>query len=107
MPADKRGPAPPAQGRPAPPAQGRPAPPASMSSNDTNTNLSSVALRAMELELAKEFADAAILYRSTGLVEDENRCLQLALNKSQEQKTTIINHGDRIIQDSVIMNQDD
>jgi hypothetical protein len=130
MPAEKRGPAPPAQGRPAPPAQGRPAPPAqgrpappaqgrpappaspTGSSNNTNTgglknNLSSVILRAIELEESKEFSDAAILYRSSGLVADENRCLQLALNKSQEQKTTIINHGDRIIQDSVIMNQDD
>ena len=130
MPAEKRGPAPPAQGRPAPPAQGRPAPPAqgrpappaqgrpappvpqTGSSNNTNNgelknNLSSVILRAIEFEEAKEFSDAAILYRSSGLVADENRCLQLALNKSQDQKTTIINHGDRIIQDSVIMNQDD
>jgi hypothetical protein len=106
MSAEKRGPAPPAQGRPAPPV------PLTGSSNNTNTgglknNLSSVILRAIELEESKEFSDAAILYRSSGLVADENRCLQLSLNKSQDQKTTIINHGDRIFQDSVIMNQDD
>jgi hypothetical protein len=107
-------PASPAKGRPASPAKGRPASPAQGTPSKINANhneasekLSSSVSRAMELEAAREFSDAAILFRSAGLVEDENRCLQLALNKSQELKTTIIHNGDRIIQDSVIMNQDD
>ena len=106
MPTKKGAPAPPAQGRPAPPNQNRSV---GLNTNHSQVskNLSSSVLRAIELEANRDFADAAIIFRSSGLVEDENRCLQLALNKSQELKTTIIHNGDKIIQDSVIMNQED
>ena len=63
--------------------------------------------KAKSLELNGEFSQAAIFYRSAGMVDDENRCLQLALSKSESGRVTNIHHGDKIIRDSVIMDNDD
>jgi hypothetical protein len=102
-------PAPPKSGRPAPPKSGHPAPPtnADVSSSDPQKNSQDIENttmdKAQDLEERGEYSEAAILYRSLGLTNDENRCLQLALSKSQNEKTTIIHNGDKIIRDSVIM----
>ena len=105
-------PAPPKTGPPAPPKVGRPAPPKHKQSSDFNSQIGTaldsdpVLQKAKELETVGEYSEAAILYRSLGFTNDENRCLQLALSKSQSEKTTIIHNGDKIIRDSVIMNDD-
>ena len=105
----KARPAPPKSGRPAPPKSGHPAPPtnADVSSSDPQKNSQDIENttmdKAQDLEERGEYSEAAILYRSLGLTNDENRCLQLALSKSQNEKTTIIHNGDKIIRDSVIM----
>lgn len=105
-------PAPPKTGPPAPPKVGRPAPPNHKQSSDLNSQIGAapdsdpVLQKARELENVCEYNEAAILYRSIGLTNDENRCLQLALSKSQSEKTTIIHNGDKIIRDSVIMNDE-
>ena len=105
-------PAPPKTGPPAPPKVGRPAPPNHKQSSNLNSQIAAapgsdpVLQKAKELENVGEYNEAAILYRSLGLTNDENRCLQLALSKSQSEKTTIIHNGDKIIRDSVIMNDE-
>ena len=105
-------PAPPKTGPPAPPKVGRPAPPNLKQSSDLNSQIGAapdsdpVLQKARELENVCEYNEAAILYRSLGLTNDENRCLQLALSKSQSERTTIIHNGDKIIRDSVIMNDE-
>ena len=102
-------PEPPKLGRPAPPKSGRPAPPKDEDVSISNQEMDAQGIedttmaRAKDLEQNAEYSEAAILYRSLGLTNDENRCLQLALSKSQSEKTTIIHNGDKIIQDSVIM----
>ena len=102
-------PAPPKSGRPAPPKSGRPAPPTNVDVSISNPQKNSQDIenttmgKAQDLEKNGEYSEAAILYRSLGLTNDENRCLQLALSKSQNEKTTIIHNGDKIIRDSVIM----
>ena len=109
-------PAPPISHRPAPPISRRPAPPkkANQNTSDIDPSLSnhedsnqSTRRRALDLEQNGDYSEAAILFRSLGLANDENRCLQLALSKSQSEKTTIVHNGDKIIRDSVIMSDDD
>jgi len=99
-------PKPPAKGRPSPPKKGRPLPPKTGNVVDPERKADSVREKAKSLEIAGEFSQAAIFYRSAGLVDDENRCLQLALSKSEANKVTNIHNGDKIIRDSVIMDNE-
>mgnify|MGYP001185697251 CR=1 FL=1 len=110
-------PQPPAKGRPAPPKKGPPSPPKSNVNNKdgspnsvynkrTHDDISSIIAKAESLEVIGEFSQAAIFYRSAGKVEDENRCLQLALSKSESNRVTNIHNGNKIIRDSVIMDDD-
>ena len=109
-------PQPPAKGRPAPPRKGPPSPPKTKNSDQhdlptamktSSDESNSILEKAKSLELIGEFSQAAIFYRSAGYIEDENRCLQLALGKSEASRVTNIHNGDKIIRDSVIMDNED
>ena len=79
-------PAPPKSSRPAPPKSSRPAPPPTKTNQITphivpsiSNDEESTRNRAISSEKNGDYSEAAIFYRSLGLSNDENRCLQLAL----------------------------